>query len=373
MKKALIVLLAVAFVGAFALPAMAADKTEWSFYGDARVSTMVYDTDENAANAPNGPLFDDRDTMWHLQDGSRFGARASAGDITGHVEIRESAEFRHIFGEWDWGIGKLGVGKTYTPVNMFYAGQAGFNGNGIVTTGVFTNADGMIRLRFDELPGPLDFITFALVEPANLDEDGAGEDVPILIGSDADNTLPQIEMDLVMKFGGLRLEMNGGWAEVEDTRIVGNAEREYDIDAWQVAFGAMYSIGPFYANGLIHTGENVTQLGQFTWAPASNSAWYNAATDSIVDSDRWGFNLVAGFKVNEMFAMEAGYGQDEADTNAVGAFEDETSEWYVQFPITPAKGVLIMPEIGELDYENGVNNQDQGDEMYYGVYWKIAF
>jgi hypothetical protein len=375
MKKALIGLCSFALVCALAAPAMAADAAEWSFYGDARVSTMVYDTDE--VNSPNGPLWDDTDTMWHFQDSSRIGARVAAGDITGHFELRFdegtdlAAGYRHLFAEWNFGMGYLGVGYTYTPMNMFYSGQAGYNGNGMVTTGIYTGSDGMLRLRF---PGIGDFldINFALVEPANLQPDGLGEDAAIIVGTDADNTLPQLEVSLVGRAGPVRLELDGAWVELEDTRIVGNAEREYDIDAWAVSFGVMFNMGPFYANGLIHTGENVVQLGMATW-PGTGTARYDAVNDVIVDSDRWGYNLVLGFKVNDMFSIEAGYGYDEVDSNVVGNVDDETSEWYVQFPFSPAKGVTFIPEIGELDNETTLAGADAGDEMYYGVYWKISF
>ena len=50
--------------------------------------------------------------------------------------------------------------------------------------------------------------------------------------------------------------------------------------------------------------------------------------------------------------------------------------YYIVMPITVAKNVTISPEIGKLD--NGDTKvlgatTDNGDQTYYGVYWKIAW
>ena len=92
----------------------------------------------------------------------------------------------------------------------------------------------MIRLRFQGLADMID-IDFALVEPAVLGADGAGEDTAQVVGNDMDTTLPQLEARVLFNWGALQMEFNGGWVEFEDTQIVGGAERSYDIDAWIVA------------------------------------------------------------------------------------------------------------------------------------------
>jgi len=373
MKKALIVLMAIALIGAFAMPAAAADKTEWSFYGSARVTTFSYDDDAMSPFAPNGGVngFDDRDTIWGQQGNSRFGANASAGAVSGRVEIRETSEFRVIWGEWDFGMGKLGVGKNYTPANMFYSNQVGFGeANMLNTGGFYTGADGMIKLSFEQIAGGMFDFDIAFVEPAALQNYGAGEDIPVVVGSDLDTTLPQIESRFRFDWGPVQMEFGGAWLEVEDTRIVGNTQREYDLEAWAVHFGTKFAMGPFYANGNIHTGENNSLLGQWVFDAALPT--YDAANDTIIDADRWGWQLVAGFKLNDMISFEAGYGEAEMDSNVPGQFDNEVSSYYVQTVLSPAPGVLIIPEIGERDYDN-VGNVDRGDTFYFGAVWKISF
>ncbi len=378
MKKILIALLAVAFVGAMAMPAMAQDKAEWSFYGSARVKTFSYDDDKMSGLAPNPGVngFDDRDTVWSMQGTSRFGANVSAGDISGRVEIRETDEFRVMWGEWDFGAGKLGIGKNYTPVNMFYSQQAAYDEIAMLNTGgLYTGADGMIRFRFQGLADMID-LDFALIEPgtSNEWENSAAADFSTNftgINTDTDYTLPQIEARMLVNWGALQAEFNGGWVEFEETAIVGGAERTYDLEGWILAMGLKYAMGPFYANGNIHTGENNSLLGQFLFDAAMPQ--YDAVNDTIVDRDHWGWHLVAGFNVNDLLALEAGYGENQMEPNQQNLIDDEVAAYYLQARVTPAKGLVIIPEIGKRDYKNDINGNDEGDSVYFGAVWKISF
>jgi hypothetical protein len=84
-----------------------------------------------------------------------------------------------------------------------------------------------------------------------------------------------------------------------------------------------------------------------------------------------GYAIAAGFKANDMFAFEAGYGYVEVEEMG-GALEDnEVQSYYVQSTITLAPGVFITPEIGMLDgKEDGAGNFET---MYYGAKWQINF
>ena len=270
--------------------------------------------------------------------------------------------------------------------------------------GFYTGADGMLRLRFQGIADMID-IDFALVEPngAALAEDFAGnaagvawQSAAAVLGptqviqrtvgtlnevytpaagyqdTDTDITLPQVEARILFNLGALQLEMSGGWLEFENVAIDGTgAEREYDIDAWVVAFGIKYAMGPFSFKGNIHSGENNSYLGQWVYDDAV--ATYDAANDSIIDSDRWGWSAVMGFKLNDMLSFEAGYAEAEMETNVVGDFDDEVSSYYVQAVIAPTAGVLIIPEIGERDYDDDTTGADEGDTFYFGACWKISF
>ncbi len=375
MKKALITLMAAAFVVAFAMPAAA--QTEWGFYGSARVHTFSYDDDWQSGLTPNVP-FDDRDTTWGTANNSRFGATAKAGAVSGHIEIRENAEFRIIWGEWDFGFGKLGVGKHYTPANMFYSNQQAYGEAGMLAHGgYYTGADHMIRLRFQGIADMIDF-DLAFVEFNSVVRTGVVALADAGTASDLDTTWPQVEGRMLLNFGPVQMEMGGAYVSWDEEIIVGGVEQSYSLDAWAVHFGTKFAMGPFYANGNIHFGENNSCLGQAVADAAV--PWYDAVTNTIVDSDRWGWQIAAGFKLNDMISFEAGYGWAEVEYNDPRPFvqgvtfvDNEVATYYFQTVISPAKGVLIIPEIGKRDYKDDAFGVDEGSSFYFGATWKISF
>ena len=91
-----------------------------------------------------------------------------------------------------------------------------------------------------------------------------------------------------------------------------------------------------------------------------------AVGTDVDDCDSMGFTLGVKFTVNEMIALEAGYGyiKDEIDDT-----EDEGQSYYIQAPITLAPGVTVTPEVGVVD---GMDDGDN-ESMYFGAGWEIAF
>jgi hypothetical protein len=66
---------------------------------------------------------DDTGTIWARDSVlSRFSITAKSENVKGYIEIRPNtgSYVRHWFGEWDFGAGKLLVGKTWTPTTFFY-------------------------------------------------------------------------------------------------------------------------------------------------------------------------------------------------------------------------------------------------------------
>jgi hypothetical protein len=90
-----------------------------------------------------------------------------------------------------------------------------------------------------------------------------------------------------------------------------------------------------------------------------------------VDNEALGFIIAAGFKANDMFAFEAGYGYAEVERMG-GALEDnEVQSYYVQSTITLAPGVFITPEIGMYDGKEA--GAGSFETVYYGAKWQINF
>jgi hypothetical protein len=149
MRKCMVLLAAMAFVVAFTLPVYAA---EWSFYGSARVGTWWEDKSEEIGATCD----DDLDFNMYTHGNSRVGANVKADDLSGQFELGlgEGAGIstRIIWGEYDFGMLKLGIGQTYSPTNFFISNQV-FAGdtNMLPTGGIYSGRNPMVRFRFGNL------------------------------------------------------------------------------------------------------------------------------------------------------------------------------------------------------------------------------
>ena len=166
----------------------------------------------------------------------------------------------------------------------------------------------------------------------------------------------------------------GGYNTTDEVMTATN--KEYSINSHVIGLNARVNVGPAYLKGIIYSGQNQLNYGSETsWVW---SAYYDAATDSITDIDALGWFLVAGCKVTDMVSLEAGYGQRKLERERPGfdKDEDKNAMFYINMPITVAKGFTITPEFGYFDEKDqniaGVS-KDQGDTTYYGVYWRMDF
>jgi len=186
MKKLTIFIAAIALV-CFAVPAMAVD---WNFYGSARMATFYISDDYGDGLNAAGTDDSDAELQWHLHGNSRIGARVKAESVAGRIELALPAANTHdstvgtrlIYGDWDFGAGKLRVGKAYTPTSQFISGQV--FGEDLGMLGVGTNYGRRVpglQLMFGKF-------TVALLE-AN-DSNASGWST--YAGGDTDRFLPKL-------------------------------------------------------------------------------------------------------------------------------------------------------------------------------------
>ena len=159
MKK-LTILMAVAAVVCFSVPAMAVD---WNFYGSARMETFY--TSEDAKDVGDKTS----DLRWDLQGNSRLGANVKADHIKGQIELGLGRDVvgdafsrsdggdgnvttRRVYGTWNFGAGSLKVGKDYSPVSVFVSGQVFDQDAGLIGFGApYGGRPGQIELAFGGL------------------------------------------------------------------------------------------------------------------------------------------------------------------------------------------------------------------------------
>ncbi len=364
MKKIFVILSAIMLAIVFAIPAGAGDSAiEWDFYGSVRMQTFRVYQDKNTSATG----FDDVDSRWGLNPVSRIGAKVHSGDIGGgfeyghkydydHGHDRSSLTLRKIYGTWDFGVGELTVGKTYTPIH-FVTNQVYDNDYGLRGFGGFYVYGPMIQVEMEGFK-------LALITP------GIG-DADVSAFRDYDTTLPKVEVSYTLAMDTFSIKAFGGWSEFE---VVNAADREYDVTCYLYGISGVVNMGPVTLKAMVWEGQNVDLYGLSYNQEADFEPDYDAGTDEIRDNNGYGGVASIGVKFNDVIGVEAGYGYVSGEDDSVGkSHNDEAWAAYLQVPITLAQGVTVVPEIGHYDYEENDANADQGHENYFGAKWQISF
>ena len=366
MKKLFVLFAVVALVLAFTVPGIAAEEkkkktieerivdlespgVQWSFYGSARMSTFWTSVSEEMG--PTGE--DDLDLAHVLHGNSRIGAKVKVGDnLTGQFEYGSTPNLRVLWGEYDFGGFKLGVGQNYVPLCLFYSNQAYGPDNGFLDVGgVYVGRDPMVQAKIGSL-------SVALVQPLT----------PDLGYEDTDVTIPQIQAKYTLKVAGLGLALAGGYQQYD---VVTADDSSDKVAAYMVALGASYNMGPFSIGGNYWTGKNAGNMGQVTWGVAPDIS-AGADADGVLDNSAYGYHVIVGFTLSDMLRFEGGYGFESADLDDAHS-KDEVSGYYLQAKVNLAKGVFIVPEFGYYDKKDDAAGAEEGTITYYGLKWQISF
>ena len=359
MKKLFVLFGAVVLVVAFTAPAFAA---EWSFYGSARMQMFWQTRDLGDITGPDGDDADS-DLLHSLQGNSRIGANVKAGDnLVGRFEYGTGINLRLLYGEYDFGGFRLLVGQSYTPINYFLSNQTFGGDTGLLPYGgIYDGRHGMVQARFGDFK-------FALVTPQSsttLLDPITGVSFG---GVDTDISWPKLEASWAFNFGGFSGKVMGGYNQY---KVVGPDNSE-TLDSYILGLGLKWDIGPFYVGGDVYFGKNTGNFGIWTVSGSANAAW-DSVDEKLIDSDAFGWIFVAGFKMSDMFAFEGGLGNANFDYDISGADSSDTTSWYIQANIAMAKGVFIVPEIGQVDNGVDLSGNDLGNNTYYGLKWQINF
>ncbi len=383
MKKFTILIAAIALV-CFSVPAMAAD---WNFYGNARMATFYVSEDLGDSTTAGG---DDGDTdlQWDLQGNSRFGATIKAENISARIEMginESSVSSRRVFGVWNFGAGKMKVGKDYTPVSQFISGQV-FDGDlGLLGIGtVYGSRKGQISFSFGGFE-------IALINPSSGFISGLSDSVSAvasvtLAGStvitittssngDIDEYLPKIEASWGMSFDAFNFGLQGGFNtySIEDVTTATGTE-DVDVTSWTIGGTAGFNFGPGYVKAALSYGQNIGDAG---WSiPGLHNIGGFAVwdgDDGTDDTDTLQGALVGGLKVSDMLSFELGGGYRSDDPDATGAKKSEPWAVYLQSVIALAPGVYIIPEVGYFDEDDDGSGGDAGNIFYLGGKWQINF
>ena len=365
-KKLLVVFAAPALVSAFSLAASAAD---WNFYGSARMATF-YTTDSN----PGGSGGDG--TQWDLNVQTRIGVRVKhESNVDGRIEIGltddvpggGNAYSRRIFGEWDFGAGKLKVGKDYTPVTEFIFGQTfNFDGGLLGRGNYYGQRQGQIGLSF----GGFEFAAVTQNDKQIDDINGVGTD------GDIKSYIPKLEARWSIAGDTFNFSIFGGFQyyTIDDvTPVGGGRSDDIDVTSWVIGGRGRLNFGPTYIKGTVSYDQNGEEAGWLGPRYVDSSAFWDG-DDDIKDSNVFQAGIAAGFVMSDMVRFEAGVGYDNVSSDLKGS--DDSNLWaaYGNAVIALAPGVWIIPEVGY--YDNDVepsNGHSAGNLWYAGGKWQIDF
>jgi hypothetical protein len=370
MKKLIVILAAIAMVVSFTATAMA----EVDLYGSARFRTYWWSVDSGTPGSDS-----DDDLEWRMGHLSRFGANFKSDKITGKFELDARAvgattdqiegisgssglgqmRLRHLWGEYDFGAGKLMIGQNYplfdAPVSgiNFYSG--GFQKIGGI--GYTVARTSQIRLTFGDL------------RVAFLSPDTSAGGLGAL--SEVNTMFPKAEIRYDMKMDAFALNFIGGYQsyEIEDlaTKVT------EDVTSWVLGARAHANFGPVYAALSLNYRQNGANYGAWT-VSSKEAAVYEG--NSIKDATAFGYVAALGFKVNDMFTLEASYGNLTSEQDTALNNEDDANVFGFLAKITVAPGVYVIPELIFQDNKDRIDNNvstDQGDATIFGVFWMINF
>jgi hypothetical protein len=324
MRKLLAVLLAIAFVVAYTVPAIADGG---SFYGHARMSTFM----DSKSKEKSGTGFDDDDLNWVIQLNDRAGVTAKTGAVGGRFE----------------------PGRDYTPVTTLYSNQVWEDDLGLLGWGM------PYAGRQDQVALQMGGLQVALLRPSTPEVAAFYIDKT----TDIDTVIPKIEVSYDLTAGPVGVGVFGGMNTYDE---VDATDQDTIIDSNVMGILANVAFGRYLCKAGTYFGTNLDTYG-FT------DGGKPTYTTKLNDSHDMGYFLVAGFKASDILSIKAGYGYSEREVDVVGSKTDDSAAYYVQAKIDFAKNVCVVPEIGKFDYKNNAAGVDEGDLTYFSAKWEIRF
>ena len=328
----------------------------------------------------------DDDLIWGINESpTRLNATFKRNNLTGFIDVNyddDGFQIRHFFGEWNFGQGYLGIGKSNTPTSGGAVGRPhgrGFNSPGNYGASPGSKRKEMIRARFPFSVG--EFMIAGIKPDYEASGSTPNDDVtfpPVGQIPDADNDIPLIEASLQLKFNPFLFHLSGGYVQFDEVdEAVGMSDKEYDLDAYLAQFMTSFRIGSFGLRGQVWTSQNPKQYGLETGTGLRLNANYDAGTDKIYEVDAYGWAIRAKYGINRVVSLEAGYHCENAERNDPGSMtqKSEAYEYFFKVPFRVTKGVTITPIIGLTHIDTTTNNvkYEYEENTYFGLNYRYVF
>jgi hypothetical protein len=392
MKKSSIGALALVAAMAVSAPALAFDVTG---YGNIKLGTFWT---QNSFYSAAGAKRSDGDFSLDNFGDSFVGVRVKEGEFSGVAELgaynpkaySKGVELRLLFADWDFGNGKLRIGKTPSPYvfrsQQVWDSDGGFNGYGSLWDGRYGN----VKLTMDN------GFYFAAMQPRvgnaanNTTNVVPNADVVAAYSqtgnsyqttyADYDTVLPKLVAGYE---GSLNKWSYGGGVAYNMYKVKTSTNNstpvKHDVYSYLAFFHGKVDLAPVELSYNLFTGRNVgdlmsTATGNGTSNTQTNPGSANGAYfDTLhgVNSFTYGGFGQLGYKVSDKATLYTGASY-VVDDNRI-AHADERMAAFVNMNFSVAKRFNIVPEI---DYINDMKNslgQKEPRAVIAGAKWQMTF
>ncbi|KAA0891576.1 hypothetical protein [Oryzomonas rubra] len=393
MKRGMIGVVAFGAAVALAVPAMAID---FSGYGAIRLGTFWQQNQYyNAAGAKRS----DSDFSLDLMGDSLVGVRAKEGDFSAVAELgaynpkaySKGLELRLLFGEWNFGNGKLRIGKTPSPyvyrTQQVWDSDGGFNAYGSLWDGRYAN----IKLTMNN------GFYFTLMQPrvgaqanntGNVTSSDAtaaasqtGNLYPTAAYTNYNTIMPKIvtgyegKLDKWTYGGGVSYNMYN----VETYATATANPVKTDIHSYLVFFHGKIDLAPVELSYNVFTGRNLGDLMSTAASAyvtsganpngAGTGAYYDVTNKANAFSyGGWG---QVGYTVNDKLKLYAGASYVADDNRKTHA--DERLGTFVNAQYQVSKNFKIVPEIDFMNDMTSTTGAKEPRTFVAGAKWEMAF
>jgi len=268
---------------------------------------------------------------------------------------------RHLWGQYDFGAGKLLIGQTWplyelqvSGLNYYSGGLQKFGGWGYAV-----NRTSQLRLTFGDFK-------LAFLSP------DTSQTSPSATFEEINTTFPKIELGYAMKMDTFTLNLVGGYQsyEIEDKD---GTKRTEDISSWVLGARGTANFGPAYLGLSLSYRQNGGNYGVWTVSTKETAVFQGI---DLKDATAFGLEAALGWKINDMLTLEGSYAMLNSEQDTTANNEDDVMVWGLLAKITLAPGVYIIPEFVFQDNKDVVTDgvtTDQGDATIFGVFWMINF
>jgi hypothetical protein len=372
-------------VGALALsvPALALDATP---YGAIRVGTWY--TSSTYYN-PSANTLHDSDFSLDLQGDSLVGLRVKEGEFSGVAEIgaynpkarQNGLELRLLFGEWDFGNGKLRVG--YAPSSYVYRSEqtydsdGGFNGYGSLWDGRYAQIKASLNNGF--------YVTLMKQSTGGFGSNyttntgPAWQNTPFnntatqyaATNTDYDTYLPKTIIGYEGKAGIVAYGGGGAFNmyKVTQTNTDAIAYRD-EIYSALGFFHCKVDLAPVELKFHIYGGQNIGNLMGNAGATTGSYFYRDTTNGKTGDAYTYGGWGQIGYVVNEKVKTFAGVSYE---MNENYRHNDDRMAAFTNVQYQVAKNFKVVPEFTFLNDLGSVTGTKEPRIYAAGVKWEMSF